>query len=75
MAEVIVTIAHLRSAPTYNRRRGYCAAGARAWFARYGLDWSAFLREGIAASKLDATGDALGAALASHARQVEAQNA
>lgn len=31
-----------------------CAAGARGWFARHGLSWQAFLREGVAAETLRA---------------------
>ncbi|MCE8512311.1 hypothetical protein KBY22_06375 [Ruegeria pomeroyi] len=36
-----------------------CLQGARGWFARHGLDWQAFLREGCPAEVLAATGDAL----------------
>lgn len=36
-----------------------CLQGARGWFARHGLDWQAFLREGVDAEGLAATGDAL----------------
>ncbi|MCG6560758.1 hypothetical protein MB818_21345 [Ruegeria sp. 1NDH52C] len=36
-----------------------CLQGARGWFARHGLDWQAFLREGVDAEVLAATGDAL----------------
>lgn len=52
MAEPRVTMAHIR-------RVNFCSRGARAFFERYGLDWSAFLREGIPVSELEATGDAL----------------
>lgn len=34
------------------RELGYCNRGLRAWFAREGLDWSAFLKHGIAADML-----------------------
>lgn len=37
----------------------YCANGARRWFARMGLDWAAFVRDGIEAAELEATGDAM----------------
>ena len=53
------------------RELGYCAKGARAFFARYDLDWSAFLREGLPASTLEATGDALAIKLAQRARDGE----
>ena len=36
-----------------------CFQGARPWFRRHGLDWQAFLVEGLAAEVLAATGDAL----------------
>ena len=36
-----------------------CFQGARPWFARHGLDWQVFLREGFEAEVLAATGDAL----------------
>lgn len=49
---IIVTIDHARAA-------GMCVQGMRAWFARHGLDFRAFLREGIDAKTLLATGDAM----------------
>jgi hypothetical protein len=36
-----------------------CFQGARPWFARHGLDWQAFLRDGLDAETLVATGDSL----------------
>lgn len=36
-----------------------CFQGARPWFARHGLDWQVFLRDGLEAEVLAATGDAL----------------
>ncbi|MCV2882473.1 hypothetical protein [Actibacterium sp. XHP0104] len=36
-----------------------CFQGARPWFRRHGLDWQAFLAEGLPAEVLSATGDAL----------------
>ncbi|WP_343081512.1 hypothetical protein [Ostreiculturibacter nitratireducens] len=36
-----------------------CFQGARPWFRRHGLDWQAFLAEGLHAEVLAATGDAL----------------
>lgn len=49
---VIVRMRHVRMATQ-------CSRGARAWFKRHGLDWTRFLREGIAAEQLEATGDAM----------------
>lgn len=39
---------------------GHCARGARRWFETYGLDFRRFLKEGIPAKDMAATGDALG---------------
>ena len=52
----------------------YCARGARRWFARMELDWAAFVRDGISAEALEATGDAMALKLAQHARDQEAQH-
>lgn len=49
---VVVTMQHVRAARM-------CSAGTRAFFARHGLDWAEFLRVGIAAEQLEATGDAM----------------
>lgn len=37
----------------------YCHRGVRAFFARHGLDWSDFVKNGIEADKLRATNDAM----------------
>lgn len=47
---VMVKMSHIREAKM-------CSRGARAFFEVHGLDWQAFLHEGIAAEKLEATGD------------------
>ncbi|MFN3862303.1 MAG: hypothetical protein ACK4R2_12635 [Roseateles sp.] len=57
-----ITIDHVRAA-------GLCVPGTRTWFARQGLDFRAFLREGIAAEMLLATGDAMARRVVEHARQ------
>lgn len=59
-------MAHVRAARL-------CARGARALARRYGLDWSAFLRHGIPASELEATGDALAQRVAALARKEAAR--
>ena len=41
------------------RRAKMCSIGARAFFIRHGLDWSAFLKQGIDSDKVLATGDAM----------------
>lgn len=52
MTDPLVTMRHVR-------RAQLCAAGVRAFMARYGLDYGRFLREGLPASTFEATGDAL----------------
>lgn len=47
----------------------YCANGARRWFARMGLDWAAFVRDGIDADALAATGDAMALKLVDYVRR------
>lgn len=59
---LLVTIDHVRAS-------GLCVPGTRAWFARQGLDFRAFLREGIAADVLLATGDAMARRVVEHARR------
>lgn len=74
MAELTVTIAHLRSIPGFGKKPGFCAAGARAFFKTHGLNYQAFAREGIPASKLEATGDGLALALVAWACKCEASD-
>lgn len=49
---MLITITDIRLA-------GHCVAGSRDWFAAYGLDFRDFIRNGIDAEVLLATGDAL----------------
>jgi hypothetical protein len=51
------------------RQAGYCSRGVRAFFERHALDWSAFLKGGIPAAALEATGDAMAARVAKLARE------
>ena len=69
---MIVTMAHLRTVPGHSARPGYCARGGRAWFQRHGLDWVDFLRHGIDADILRATGDGLALSRVEHAERTEA---
>lgn len=48
---VIVRMRHIRQARL-------CSDGARGFWARHNLDWTDFLKNGIDADKLAATGDA-----------------
>lgn len=41
------------------RAAGFCVTGTRRWFDRHDLDFRQFLREGIDADTLLATGDAM----------------
>ena len=49
---VMVTMQHIRKAKM-------CRRGTRAFFERHGLDYSAFLKSGIRAEEIIATGDAM----------------
>ena len=69
---MIVTLRHLFTIPGYTRRPGFCRSGARAFFDRHGLDWKAFVRDGIEAERLEETGDGLALALVAWARKCEA---
>ena len=69
---MIVTLEHLRSIPGYGPKPGFCAGKSREFFARHGLDWSVFRREGLDAQLFLDTGDALAIALVDWARQCEA---
>lgn len=52
MNDPLVKIHHIRAARL-------CMGGARRWFAARGLDWAAFLRDGLPASVLSQWGDPL----------------
>lgn len=68
---MIVTTRHLFTIPGYSKRTGFCRSGARAWFEAHGLDWRDFVRHGIPAGTLEATGDGLALALVKWARECE----
>lgn len=70
---LIVTIEHLHTVPGRGRKPGFCNRKSREWFARHGLDWTDFVRNGIDAEILSETGCALAAALVEHARKMEAE--
>ena len=71
---MIVTTRHLFTVPGYSKRPGFCRDGARRWARAHGIDWRDFVRNGIAAERLEATGDAFALALVQHARS-QAQEA
>lgn len=64
-----VTVAHLRSVPGFSPKPGFCLSQSRVWFQRHGLDWRDFVRNGVDAEALEATGDGLALALVAHARR------
>lgn len=65
---VIVTMSDVRGI------RG-CSRGARYFCQTHGIDWSDFLKNGVPAERLEATGDAQALRLTGYARQrAEANN-
>lgn len=50
--DVVVRMEHMRKARM-------CSRGVREFFVQHELDWSDFLKNGIPASRLAATGDAM----------------
>lgn len=66
---MIVTTRDLFTIPGFSRRAGFCRNGSRRWFRAHGLDWTDFIKHGIAAETLEATGDGLALALVKWARQ------
>lgn len=72
---MIVTTTHLFTIPGFTTRRGFCRSKSREWFRAHGLNWKQFVREGIDASTLEATGDGLALALVAWARECEAKEA
>lgn len=49
-----------------------CLSGARKWFRDHDLSWQEFVRDGIAAGRLEATGDSLAFRVTTMARRREA---
>lgn len=72
---MIVTTRHLFTIRGFSKRQGFCRGGARNWFRAHGMDWTDFVKQGIEAEKLEATGDALALALVKHARECTARAA
>lgn len=62
MSDLIITMRDMR-------RVQFCSGGVRAFFERNDLNWSDFLRNGISADKLAATGDALALKVIEAARE------
>lgn len=72
---LIITTEHLFTIPGYSPRPGFCRGKSRDFFRAHNLDWQRFVREGIAAEELEATGDGLALALVAWARQCDAEEA
>lgn len=68
MTGLTVTTKDLFTIPGYSTRAGFCRDKSKAFFRRHGLDWRAFVRDGIDASALTATGDGMALALVEWAR-------
>jgi hypothetical protein len=67
MSAIRVRMKHIRAARM-------CSSGARAFFARHQLDWSAFLREGIPVEAMEATRDPMALRVATAAREEATSN-
>lgn len=65
-------LVHLRHCVGVDGAR-YCAPGLRAFFSRHGLDLRAFVRQGLPASVIEATGDAMALRAAKLARDEAAK--
>ena len=71
MINTRVTVQHLHSVPNFNGGAGFCARGGRLWASHHGLDWAEFVRDGLPADVLEATGDAMALRVVAHARAQE----
>lgn len=67
--QLIVRVEHAR-AVLGSSGRGYCVPGMVAFFKRHGLDFKDFVRNGIPASTLLETGDAMAAMVVVKAQEV-----
>ena len=64
---MIITMKDVRLTEGFSRRKGLCARGTRAWFDKYKLDYSDFLKNGIDEEVLLSTGDAFAIAVVEQA--------
>ncbi|CAD5107246.1 hypothetical protein [Zestomonas carbonaria] len=71
--DLIVTIEHLYTVPTWTGRFGFCRPASQAFCETHGIDWLDFVRNGVPAQRLIDTGDALALHVVEHAQQVEAE--
>lgn len=73
MSRLIVTQLHLSTVPGLRRKPGFCVTKSREWAKRNGIDFKDFMRNGIDAEVLTATGDGLALRLVAWARECEAR--
>lgn len=66
-------VRHARSVMCPNQK-GYCVDGMRIWFEANNLDFKDFVRNGIEAETLRATGDMMALAVIEQAEQEAANN-
>lgn len=71
--DLIVTFRHLRTVPYFKRSPGFCRPKSQEWFKRHGLNWRDFVRNGISAAVLEATGDGFALAIVEWARKCESE--
>lgn len=64
MTELRIRLEHVRAARL-------CSAGMRVWLTHHGFDVRTFIREGIPAAELEATGDGFALYVAAIARERE----
>jgi len=67
MTDLMITTEHLRNI------EGYCVVGAREFAKLHGLNFKQFIQNGISASELIKTGDALALKIVELAKHYEAQ--
>lgn len=71
MSGLIVTTRHAFTIPGFSTKPGFCRGQSKAWAKANGLDWNAFVRDGIPAETLIAIGDGFALALVEWARTCE----
>lgn len=70
---MIVTKRHMLTVPGFNPKGGLCRDHAKLFAKRHGLNFRDFVRNGIEAEKLEATGDPFAIAVVQWARECAAR--
>jgi hypothetical protein len=68
-----ITLQHARSMPNCVGGNGYCSRKMREFADRYGLDWEAFIKDGIDEEALLATDNAMAKKVVEFARAQDGQ--